>query len=115
MNREEYIDKIIALYKLKYNPTSVEVAEFRLALEMMPNTNGSMRYPTMDDMIINEEDINSISKKMPRVSPKKSKPYNPYEAPISLLYGVVFPEYGEINSNFSDVIKEFNKNEFKKV
>jgi len=112
MNREEYIEHIIALYKLKYNPTPFEVAEFRLALKMMPDTNGSMRYPTMDDMIISEKDLPKVT---PNVTPKKTKPYNPYDAPIALMYGVVFPEYDEINSNFSDVIKEFNKNEFKKV
>ena len=33
MDRNTYIDKLIILYKLKYNPSEVEVEEFRLLLE----------------------------------------------------------------------------------
>ena len=37
MDRNTYIDKLIILYKLKYNPSEVEVEEFRLLLENMPD------------------------------------------------------------------------------
>ena len=37
MTRTEYIDKLVAIYKLRYKPTEVEIEEFRLLLEMMPN------------------------------------------------------------------------------
>ena len=37
MNRDEYITKIIALAKLKFQLTQAEVEEFRLLLEMMPD------------------------------------------------------------------------------
>lgn len=37
MNREEYIEKLIAIYRLKYKPSDLEVEEFKLMLEMMPD------------------------------------------------------------------------------
>jgi hypothetical protein len=37
MSREEYIEKLLAIYKLKYKPGEVEIEEFRLMLEMMPD------------------------------------------------------------------------------
>lgn len=37
MNREEYIEKLLAIYRLKYKPSDVEIEEFKLMLEMMPD------------------------------------------------------------------------------
>lgn len=37
MNREQYIEKLLAIYKLKYKPSDVEIEEFKLILEMMPD------------------------------------------------------------------------------
>lgn len=37
MNREQYIEKLLAIYKLKYKPSDVEIEEFKLMLEMMPD------------------------------------------------------------------------------
>ena len=37
MNRDEYINKLIALAKMKFQLTQAEVEEFRFLLEMMPD------------------------------------------------------------------------------
>lgn len=71
MTRDQYIEKLIAIYKLRYKPSELEIAEFRLMLEMMPDasvtlTPSSPLWP---------KDIND-------------KPF-PYE---TVMYGVQFPE-----------------------
>lgn len=37
MNREQFIEKLLAIYRLKYKPSDLEVEEFKLMLEMMPD------------------------------------------------------------------------------
>jgi len=38
MTREQYIERLIAIYKLRYKPSQEEIEEFKLLLEMMPDT-----------------------------------------------------------------------------
>ena len=37
MNRKEYIEKVVMLYRMKYNPSDCEIEEFRLMLDMIPD------------------------------------------------------------------------------
>ena len=37
MTREQYIERLIAIYKLRYKPSQEEIEEFKLLMEMMPD------------------------------------------------------------------------------
>lgn len=50
MDRNTYIDKLIILYKLKYNPSEAEVEEFRLLLENMPDC-GTFKIPSSPNLV----------------------------------------------------------------
>ena len=47
MTREEYIQKLLAIYKLKYQPSELELREFELLLQMIPDSDKStLTLPT---------------------------------------------------------------------
>ena len=46
MNRQEYIEKLLVIYKLRYKPSEVEIAKFKLLLEMMPNDTVGITPPS---------------------------------------------------------------------
>ena len=83
MTRTEFIDKLVAIYKLRYKPTEVEIEEFRLLLEMMPNasvtlTPSSPLWP---------RDINGE----PFPEPPISVAYGCLP-PVHVMYGVSYPD-----------------------
>lgn len=41
MTREQYIQKLLAIYKLKYQPSELELKEFELLLQMIPDSDKS--------------------------------------------------------------------------
>ena len=45
MTREQYIERLIAIYKLRYKPSQEEIEEFKLLMEMMPNNIESIGVP----------------------------------------------------------------------
>ena len=45
MTREEYIQKVLAIYKLKYKPTELELKEFELVLQMIPDNGQNLTIP----------------------------------------------------------------------
>lgn len=72
MNREQYISKLLAIFKLKYKPSEVELEEFKLLLEMM-----------LDHPILNiPPGIKDVPKEIPYPYP-----------PTPVMYGVQFPGY----------------------
>lgn len=75
MNREQYIEKLLAIYKLKYKPSEVEIEEFKLMLEMMP-----------------DRPILYLPKKDGTEWPQK----NPFEQPVVLMYGCAYPPNNDI-------------------
>lgn len=79
MNREQFIEKLLAIYRLKYKPTDVEVEEFRLMLEMMPDRPA---------LYIPNTPGNPITAPNPR-------PYD--NTPV--MYGVYPPGYRVISQN----------------
>ena len=71
MNREEFISKLVAIYKLRYQPSEVEIEEFKLLLEMMPDRPALITNPTPPPP--------------PFVPDERKWP------PISVVYGVQIP------------------------
>jgi len=67
---------LLAIYRLKYKPSDVEIEEFKLMLEMMP-----------DRPILKIPKIGEID--WPSIQPKP----NPYEWPVTVMYGVPIPPY----------------------
>ena len=45
MTREKYIERLIAIFKLRYKPSQEEIEEFKLLMEMMPNNIESIGVP----------------------------------------------------------------------
>lgn len=80
MNREQYIEKLLAIYKLKYKPTEVEIEEFKLMLEMMP-----------DKPILN--------------IPNWPIP-DPIEQPVVLMYGCAYPQNNDIQYTSTSTAKK---------
>ena len=74
MNREQYIEKLMAIYKLKYKPSELEIEEFRLMLEMMPDAPILKVGPSSP---LCPRDIND-------------KPFP--EQPVVVMYGVQTPQ-----------------------
>ena len=66
MTRAEYIETIIKIFRAKYKPSEVELEEFKLMLEMMP-----------DKPILN--------------IPNWPKP-DPIEQPVVVMYGCGYPQ-----------------------
>lgn len=61
MTRKEFIDRIIAIYRLKYKPSDLEVDEFRLLLEMMPDKEPlTISTQSQSPIVINPGDNNNI-------------------------------------------------------
>lgn len=71
MTREQYIERLIAIYKLRYNPSQEEIEEFKLLMEMMPDK-PVLYIPNMPDSPI---------------TPPKPWDNTP------LMYGVPIPSY----------------------
>jgi len=87
MTRERYIERLIAIYKLRYKPSETEIQEFKLLLEMMPDKT----HPYLD---------------MPT-----AKRNNPFYPPVTLMYGVQVPDtlYNESNSTAYTISKTDEK------
>ena len=86
MNREQYIEKLLAIYKLRYKPSEVEIAEFKLLLEMMPDDTPK----TITDVPFKPLDIT-----IP-------------QPPISVAYGCLPPVHVMYGVNVSDVTYKAN-------
>lgn len=76
MTREQYIEKLIAIYKLKYKPSEVEIEEFRLMLDMIP-------------------DRQSIGI---TINPNDSSNKRIWKDLTPVAYGPVYPNIGDSNS-----------------
>lgn len=89
MTRKEFIDRLIAIYRLKYKPSDLEVDEFRLLLETMPD-NQTITTPFQSPIIVN---------------PSDSNPRNPYTYPWwnDIVYST------SNNANSSSTFTDFNK------
>jgi len=70
MSREEYIERLVRLFKLRYKPDEFEIECFRLALDAMPNKGLPNPFSPIIDI--------------PDIRPWDNKP---------LMYGPVYPEY----------------------
>ena len=81
MNREQFIGKLLAIYRRKYKPTDGEVEEFRLLLEMMPDR------PVL---FIPNTPENPMTIPIPTPRPYDNTP---------VMYGVYPPGYRVISQN----------------
>ena len=88
MTRKEFIDRLIAIYRLKYKPSDLEVDEFRLLLETMPD-NQTITTPFQSPIIVN---------------PNDSNPYAPYRWWNDVTYST-----SSDNANSSSTFTDFNK------
>jgi hypothetical protein len=80
MTREQYIERLIAIYKLRYKPSQEEIEEFKLLMEMMP-----------DKPILN--------------IPNWPKP-DPIERPVVLMYGCEYPRNNDIQFTSTSTAKK---------
>jgi hypothetical protein len=78
MTRTEYIETIIKIFRAKYKPSEVELEEVKLALEMMPDR----------EVLF-----------MPKQPFFPTDPPNPYERPVTVMYGVQMSETTWYDSN----------------
>ena len=104
MTRTEYIDKLVAIYKLRYKPTEVEIEEFRLLLEMMPNGTPE----TITDTPFKPLDIT-----IPQ--PPISVAYGCLP-PMQVMYGVSYPDItysGQANGYHNSSVTTKDVSEFK--
>lgn len=86
MTRKEFIDRIIAIYRLKYKPSDLEIDEFRLVLELMPDSDkSSLTVPTSPLTI-------------PDTTP--SNP-NPWWKDTVVMYGCPMPNSWDFNKSNS--------------
>lgn len=96
MTREQYIQKLLAIYKLKYQPSELELKEFELLLQMIPDSDKStLTLPTSPLTT-------------PDITP--SNP-NPWWKDQVLMYGCPIPEptYSTSISTDQNVITQYTK------
>ena len=77
MNREQFIEKLLAIYRLKYKPSDLEVEELKLMLEMMPDR----------PVLILPKDKDN----------QTSFPINPLSPNQVVMYGAPYPGYQTIS------------------
>lgn len=96
MNREEYIQKLVALARLKWHIDEVEQKELELILDLIPDKT----TPTQIDW----------DKIFPNITPYTPGKKQPWEDNITVMYGVQFPgtwnKDEANNANKSDSGKE---------
>ena len=85
MTRKEFIDRIIAIYRLKYKPSDLEIDEFRLVLELMPDSDKpTLTLPTS-----------------PITTPDPSPNPYPWWKDTVVMYGCPMPNSWDFNKSSS--------------
>ena len=101
MEREAYIERLVRLFRLKYHPSDLEVEEFRLALEAIPDRNGIITPQVVPSFPVREFDPQPVA-------------YGPiYPTPVA--YGPIYPQRdsawpadGHVSTTLTNLINSDN-------